>query len=293
MAKVSFFTAPNGPTFAPASTWGAAPIHFSFISFFMPHLPVALSTLLLSLGLAGSARAQTATPADTARFYKHHLGLTASPVLDGFFRNNRSLPVGLLYKRQTATNKLWRFGLVVNQNYSRRDEFNPNLPITLIQLKNNQEYVYNNFGVSVSLGQELTHRFSTRWTGVVGADANVGFSRSLYHTKDQRTSAPPSAGGVVLEDELVTRNRFYQVALTPFVGLRYNVWPSLYLTAESAVSLAYTRVVFDSYNTTTIVSTGEIIYGINDFDGQTQTDQRLRFNYRIINQFAIHYILRK
>ena len=78
MSKVSFFAVPAPLIFAPASTWSTALVRSPFISIVMPHLSVAFSGLLLSLALAGSAQAQTATPADTVRFYKHHLGLTAS-----------------------------------------------------------------------------------------------------------------------------------------------------------------------------------------------------------------------
>ncbi|MBX0292673.1 hypothetical protein K3G63_19670 [Hymenobacter sp. HSC-4F20] len=44
---------------------------------------------------ASPALAQAPTPVpDLTTTYRHQLGLTASPVLDGFFRNNRSLPLG-------------------------------------------------------------------------------------------------------------------------------------------------------------------------------------------------------
>ena len=284
---MSFGAESDWPIFAPASTRGAALICSPFISFLMPHFPSAFSGLLLSLALAGTAQAQTVTPADTARTYKHHLGLTASPVLDGFFRNNRSLPVGLLYKRQTAPNKLWRFGLVVNQDYSRRDNNNPQ-PLPLV--KPNDEYIYNDWGVSASVGKEFTQRFTNHWTGTMGADASIGFSR-YTHEFSQQFAGNISLGTPATEYRQVDRFRYYQAAFTPFIGLRYAIWSILYVSAESALSLTYRRQVIDSKSKSTDLATGLTRFeeGFGPFN---LTDQALRFRYRLINQLTLHYMLR-
>ena len=247
----------------------------------------ALPALFLTLGLAGVAQAQTAAPADTARYYKHHLGLTASPVLDQFFTANRSLPVGLLYKRQTAPNKLWRFGLVVNQDYSRRDEDNPNPPT--VSVKTNDEYVFNNSGASISLGREATRRFSARWTGTYGVDVGIGFSRFMHDFKYQRLGNTGS-GTPPVEYEQVDRFRYFQAALTPFIGMRFTIVPQLYMSAESVVSLSYSREVIDSYSKSTDLSTGQII-GANDFTGRKVIDQSINLRYKFINQLTLHYML--
>ena len=249
---------------------------------------VTFPLLLCSLALAGSAQAQTTAPADTARFYKHHLGLTASPVLDHFFTANRSLPVGLLYKRQTAPNKLWRFGLVLNQDYSRRDE---NHPSPLPFVKANDEYVYNTLGGSVSMGREFARRFSAHWTGTVGADASIGFSRYTHEFSHQQ------AGDVILgtpagEYRQVDRFRYYQAALTPFLGLRYAIWQSLYVSAESTISLAYMRQVIDSRSKNINLATGAVNFD-TDFGPQNVTDQSLTLRFRFINQLTLHYMLGK
>ena len=85
MPKVSFFPAFSRPIFIPAPTRSATLVRPLFNSLSMPHVPIAFSALLLSLALVGTTQAQPAAPvpADTARTYKHHLGLTASPVLKG------------------------------------------------------------------------------------------------------------------------------------------------------------------------------------------------------------------
>ena len=251
----------------------------------MPHFSVAFSGLLLSLALASTAQAQTATPADTARTYKHHLGLTASPVLDQFFTANRSLPVGLLYKRQTAPNKLWRFGLVVNQDYGRRDENNM-APSPAVNV--NDEYVRNNWGVGSSVGHEYTHRFSQRWVGTVGADIGLGFSQytnqfSTQFPGNQTIGTPP------IEIQQYSRYRYYQAAFAPFAGLRYALWPSLYISAESSVSLDYALRIQDGKMKTTNLSSNEVT------SGNTLTelfDQSFKVRFRLLNQLSLHYMLK-
>jgi len=234
---------------------------------------------LLGLGTTLAASAQTAPP-DTARFYKHHLGVTASPQLDHFFTANRSLPVGLLYKRQTTANALWRYGLVLNQDYSRRDENNTN-PQAII--KSNDEYVYNNWGVSVSVGREFTHRFAPHWMGTAGVDASAGFSRNTREYSYQRFGPPPGA------HSQTDRFRYYQANLTPFIGLRYSIWSSLYVSAESAINISYLREVIDSRGSDTNLATRETVF--KDFGPQNVTDQFLTLRYKLISQLSLHYLL--
>lgn len=244
-----------------------------------------LGAALLGLFASFTAAAQTPAPADTARLYKHHLGLTASPVLDHFFTANRSLPVGLLYKRQTRLNALWRFGLVLNQDYSRRDENNPP-PLPFV--KSNAEYTYNSWGVSISVGRELTRRFSSHWIGTIGADLNLGFSK-YTHKYSSQGAGDSSMGIPPSEKRDESRNRYYQTSLTPFIGLRYNLWPSLYMSAESAISLSYLREATDGRASGIDLSTGRVLYE-KDFGPQLIVDQTWTLRYKLISQLSVHYL---
>ncbi|OGX80814.1 hypothetical protein BEN47_06040 [Hymenobacter lapidarius] len=237
------------------------------------------------LALTATAHAQTAAPAaDTARFYRHHLGLTASPVLDGFFRNNRSLPVGLLYKRQTAPNKLWRFGVVLNQNYSRRDEDNPSPPTTMVKV--NEEYILNTLGLGASVGRELTKPFSKRWTGTLGADVSAGFSR---FTRDARKQSLGNANQGVNPSEYRQLDQFrsFNAAVAPFVGLRYAIRTYLYASAESAIKVYYFRETIGGRITQTDLVTRQIISLTRD-PGLVITDQSFRTRFQLINQVTLH-----
>lgn len=289
MPKVSFFPAFSRPIFAPASTRSATLVRPLFNSLSMPHVPIAFSALLLSLALTGTAQAQPAAPvpADTARTYKHHLGLTASPVLNQFFTANRSLPVGLLYKRQTAPNKLWRFGLVVNQDYSRRDEV---IRIPLPNVKSNEEYILNHWGVSASVGQEFIRRFSRRWTGVAGADASVGYSRFTRNSKRQIMGNTNIGMPLTepIENEQTNYYSYYRASVAPFCGVRFAIRPYLYASAESSINLAYSRVVSKGTGSVKYLLTGNVI-GDNNPNLQVITDQAVNLRFRLINQLTLHY----
>jgi hypothetical protein len=63
------------------------------------------------------------------------------------------------------------------------------------------------------------------------------------------------------------------------------------VSAESALTAAYAQEVFEFYGKTTVLQTGEIIFGTQDFDGQTQTDQFVTLRYQLINQLTLHYTL--
>ncbi|OGX87478.1 hypothetical protein BEN47_10590 [Hymenobacter lapidarius] len=247
-----------------------------------------LCAALLGLGAASAARAQT-PPADTARFYRHHLGLTASPQLDKFFTANRSLPVGLLYKRQTQPHALWRFGLMLNQDYRRRDENQRPVP----NLKSNEEYEYNNRGASASVGREFTHRFSPRWTGTAGADLVLGFSFFTHTVKqqyggDSPPTIPPTPPSPPFENEQTDYFRQYHAAFMPFVGLRFAVQPRLYVSAESSVNAAYSWRTIKSDSKVTDLLTGEVL-GRSGPIRQVLTDQTFALRFKLVNQLSVHY----
>jgi len=243
--------------------------------------------------LGGAASAPAAgqskppAPPDTARFARHHFGLTASPVLEGFFTANRSLPVGLLYKRQTAPNKLWRFGLVVNQDYSRRDEVNRR---PLPTVKTNEEYILNDWGVSASVGQEFTRRFSPRWTGVVGADASIGYSRFTRNTKKQLMGNTNIGMPLTepIENEQTDYFSYYRASVAPFGGVRFAIRPYLYASMESSINLAYSRRVIKSDGSVRFLLTGKVV-GDNDPNLLVTTDQTVNLQFRLINQLTLHY----
>ena len=244
--------------------------------------------LLLSLGLLGlGQQAAQAQQADTARFYRHHLGLAASPQLDQFFTANRRLPVTILYKRQTAANKLWRLGLTINQNYSSFDEYRPP---SLGGVNSNDEFTNRTWGIGLLLGREFTHSFSRRWVGTTGTDVAVGYSYNYRETVHEYV-VDPSTGNERLAHYQYYRRQIYQASVAPFVGLRFNIAKRLYATSETAVVVAYQRNVLEGNAKVVDLDTGELINGSNSFSGQLLTNHDFTTTLRLINQISLHYML--
>ncbi|MDB5267060.1 MAG: hypothetical protein JWP58_100 [Hymenobacter sp.] len=77
---LSFFTAPFGSCFVAVQKGRPVVARFAiFLSHFMQN-NFSLTAALLLLASAQTSLGQTRpAPADTARHYQHHLGLTASP----------------------------------------------------------------------------------------------------------------------------------------------------------------------------------------------------------------------
>ena len=249
----------------------------------------ALTGLLCAATGSAAAQSKSAAVADTARFYRHHLGLTASPQLARFFTANRSLPVGLLYKRQTRPNRATRYGLVLDLDYRRRDENERPLP----SLKSNEEYVYNNRSASGSVGQEFAHRFSPRWTGTAGADFRLGLSLFTHNFKkqfggDAPPTVPPTPPSPPTENEQTDYFRQYHAAVAPFVGLRYALQPRLYVSAESSIDAAYSWRTIKSDITVTNLITGEVL-ARNGPTRQVITDQTFALRFKLVNQVSVHY----
>ncbi|NVO30767.1 hypothetical protein [Hymenobacter lapidiphilus] len=187
-----------------------------------PRAPRRWPLLLAAAALPLAATAQTAPP-DTATTYKHQLGLTASPVLDGFFKNNRSLPLGLLYKRQTKPNQALRVRVV--GQYSRRDTTD-----FATFDKGSTRYFWR---AEAYVGYE--------WQKALGRRVQLGYGAELGAATSQRVSkfVGDKLTGIGFEQDRgretdIVRN----VLLRPFVSLSYRLG-RVHLFAETAVETGY------------------------------------------------------
>ncbi|WP_139924846.1 hypothetical protein [Hymenobacter sp. DG01] len=239
-----------------------------------------MRTLFCAALLSGApalAQAQAPTPLpDSATTYKHQLGLTASPVLEGFFRNNRSLPLGLLYKRQVRPNQAWRLGAVGSYRYTKR--YKP-YPLT------NRDFSESSLSVEAYTGYEWQKALTRRWVGYAGVDVGVGYT--IFHSKEY------SERGEVVNGELTVfsfydqnRQRTYAVFARPLVGARYQLRPFLYLSAEAALSVRYNHYRFRGSIVRTFRDTGELV-GIGEGRSlENQTSATLR----PLSQISVHYL---
>ncbi|MFD2719470.1 hypothetical protein ACFST9_12145 [Hymenobacter monticola] len=247
----------------------------------MPHafpFPILAALLSLSGPLAAAAQAPAATtaPADTARAYRHHLGLTASPVLEGFFRNNRALPLGLLYKRQVAPRRAWRFGAVFSQNYTQRYDPQP---------KTNNAYTLQNLALGLYAGHEWQRPLAKRWVAYAGLDVGAGYSR-VKEEKDLQRFVTMNGADVIWADNEFFTFITYSGLVRPLVGVRYQLMPYLYASAEAAVQFTYSHTSLNSRIRTTRTDTGELIV-----EGKgTYKEYFFQTSFRPIQQVTLHYM---
>ncbi|UYZ61962.1 hypothetical protein [Hymenobacter weizhouensis] len=195
-----------------------------------------LAALPFSLLLSyHQVQAQTA---DTATAYKHHLGLTASPVLDGFFKNNRSLPLGLLYKRQVKPNQAVR-ARVVGQ-YSGRDTVSSFAP----PIRNIGSYSEGpntrTWQLMTFVGYEKQFELSKNLNWYMGSDAGVGIGRGAVYS-NYRYSYNYNMPGIpnFYTLDINSRSKQYNAQLRPFVGAQTRAVKTVYIFFETAFPLSY------------------------------------------------------
>ena len=136
---------------------------------------VLLSLLVCGLPIAARAQAPPGqAPADTARFYKHELGLTASPQLQYLFSANRVLPVGLLYKYHLNERNALRLRVVGRMTNTHSD----------VGVASPGGYLVQNraWNVTIYGGWEATRRIGKRWDAGYGVEAGGSIGRSYYYS---------------------------------------------------------------------------------------------------------------
>ncbi|OWP63601.1 hypothetical protein CDA63_08460 [Hymenobacter amundsenii] len=216
----------------------------------------SFACLLLATALPLAAAAQTVPP-DSAAIYKHQLGLTASPVLDGFFRNNRALPVGLLYKRQTKPNQALRARLV--GQYSRRDstDFLGTLPGSVTY-----EWSAMLFG-----GYEWQQSLGRHTSWYYGAELGSGWGQAK--SRDVREVPNQFGPGKYAYESRYVINR-WQVQARPFVGLMLHASARVRVFAEAALVARYERRRYNLTNTVLRQNTdGTLVNGYAFYTGNT------------------------
>lgn len=197
-----------------------AATHFHFYS---PRSMCKLLSLTIALSLSASMAAAQTPDSVT---YKHQLGLTASPQLDKFFKTNRSLPLGLIYKRQVKLNQALRARLV--GRYRNVDTTNT---LGYVDGTSNRLWELSAFG-----GYEWQKKLGNRLEWYYGAELGTGWSRQESHIKyngiDER-------GPFLFQNSFIITK--WQVQARPFLGLQFKAFSNVRIFVESAAPLSYQR----------------------------------------------------
>ena len=180
-----------------------------------------LLSLLAVFSLSLSALAQTADSVS----YKNQLGIIASPLLDKFFTANRSLPVGLIYRRQVKPDQAAR--LSVLGAYKRRTFTSTIAPENLRTTTTSL--------LEVMVGYEWQKELSARWQFYYGADAGAGYTK--YNTKIEITDNVPASYYFSSFGYSNSHTLFF--TLKPMAGIRFNLSRNLYLATETNIAINY------------------------------------------------------
>lgn len=197
-----------------------------------------LATLAL-LALGWPTLAQTTDSVN----YQNQLGIIASPQLDKFFTANRTLPVGLIYKRQIKPDQAVRLSAL---GAYRRQTFTSTI------FPENLNTITTSL-LQVMAGYEWQKELSKRWILYYGSDAGIIFNNNIKND-DEPTSVFWQRGA--------TRNyraedKFLTLSIRPMAGIKLKVFSKIYLSAETTLSASFNRHEFDSNLEIVFYDTGE------------------------------------
>jgi hypothetical protein len=169
--------------------------------------------LLISICiLTKSVVAQTDKPTE----FKRHFGFNTNIVFNTIFQSGTS-PFTLLYKKQVKENQALRLGASVN--------------INIDDGKRNNGVQINNFvSIQLTLGKEFQRELTKHWMWYGGGDIIPSYSYSYQQTA--QTINGPDIKNTQISSGL---------GLRPFLGLRFNINPRLYLATEASLNLSYSN----------------------------------------------------
>lgn len=184
-----------------------------------------LTLLALLVCLCQLTKAQTT---DTSS-YKHHFGIVASPTLEKVFTNNSSLPVGLIYKRQSNNNRMFRSTLIGSRNSYNQSVDVPNSTSSNLS-------TWNGFNVQLTVGYEWNMPLNNKWLLYYGAEA--GPTYGWNNSKNQNPYFDSSGQGTVSHSQ---KYRTVGGIIRPFSGLAYQITDRLSIAAETAIVASFYR----------------------------------------------------
>jgi hypothetical protein len=233
-------------TYLPRARAERYPPFSALMSFF--HTLSAAALLAAALASPTWARAQTApAPTDSARSYKHQLGLTLSPQFSNLFTPNRVLPLGLLYKRQLRPGRALRLRLTAY--YSRHDTASAGGAFYIQQLGPDARA----WELNALAGYEWQHQLGRRWQLNYGLEAGIGFhSEHRDYTNHYSNPIGFDGAGPYTDTDVGFRDLSrWQGQGRGFAGLSYALSSRLRLFAETGVGVSYRHQnSWGSYTTT-------------------------------------------
>ena len=155
---------------------------------------------------------------DTPVSYQNDIGFNTTFALQGVF-NSGQTPFSLMYKKYKSENKAWRLGFDTFLNINKTDS-----------KTSSSNFSDNSSGyVGLVAGMESQKPIDKRWTWFYGADFVPYYSFTNVNTY--------SNGELQWEDD----RKEFGLGFRPFLGIRFNISPRLYLSAEANILVSYAR----------------------------------------------------
>ncbi len=154
---------------------------------------------------------------------KNHWGINTQFAFDRLF-GLRETPVEIIYKRQKAGNKATRLGLQLFFNYDNESPY-PTAP--------DWTTIETDLVAGFFLGKEKQHFIgnSPRWQWYYGVDFNFTFTYSRQYL-DERNDPH-------LREYTDERHHKYSTSIKPFAGLRFEITPIIYISADMLVNAQF------------------------------------------------------
>ena len=193
------------------------------------------SLLALLLCLCQLASAQTA---DTATFYRHHIGVNTRVVLDKLVDPASQMPLQLMYKYQLSSRTALR--LSVEGMYTKSDSSRSYID----RLDEVTHYTYGG-----GLGYERQRPLGKVLMVYYGADAF--YRRQGKNTEVVNKFIEPTPNQDLMEVRASDNHANTTIGLGPFLGLRANIGKRLYLSTETSIQLKREKKTQDFHSTST------------------------------------------
>ncbi|MBX2967129.1 MAG: hypothetical protein KF845_13365 [Cyclobacteriaceae bacterium] len=171
---------------------------------------------------------QNAEGSNTNQFFdplknKNHWGVNTQFAFDRLF-GLRETPVEIIYKRQKTENKATRLGLQLYYDHNNEKPY-PTAP--------DRNTIETNLTTGVFWGKEKQHFIgnSPRWQWYYGADFNFIFTYSRQYLDEINNPH--------LREYTDERHHKYGASIKPFVGLRFEVTPNIYVSGDMLASAQF------------------------------------------------------
>jgi hypothetical protein len=150
---------------------------------------------------------------------KHDIGFNTNFVIQNIFDATQT-PFDLMYKTYRSENKAIRYGISFFASTRNSESHSTS--------SNNSYSDYSYFSLSPSIGKEFQSVINKHWVYYYGGD--------MIATYGKNTSDSFFGNGDKYMEYL---SESYGLRARPFIGLRFNINPRLYLVTELSVSVAY------------------------------------------------------